>query len=129
MRQLIDNERRFDYLETICLICWVNNFSHFVLVHIYLKTRKTMKNQNKFVGNSQSFAPPATELNFRHCWWTSYFTSKSIFKNGWNIRVIIHNQYCHIYSCIIIEKASNVETALIFIRICLYWSAFVTFNS
>ena len=35
MRQLLSIERRFDYLETICLICCVNNFSHFVLVHIY----------------------------------------------------------------------------------------------
>ena len=66
VRQLIRTERRSDYLEIICLICCVNHISHFCAGSYLLKEPKTMKNPNKFVGNSRSFAPPLPELNFRH---------------------------------------------------------------
>ena len=43
VRQLISIERRFDYLETICLICCVNHVSHFCACSYLLKEPKTMK--------------------------------------------------------------------------------------
>ena len=42
--QHISIERRFDYLETICLICCVNHISHFSAYSYLLKEPKTMKN-------------------------------------------------------------------------------------
>ena len=44
VRQLISTECRFDYLETICLICCVNHISHFCACSYLLKKPKTMKN-------------------------------------------------------------------------------------
>ena len=44
VRQLIDIERRFDYLETICLIGCANHISHFCACSYLLNEPKTMKN-------------------------------------------------------------------------------------
>ena len=67
----------FDFAYYFILILYLSNclircvckklflsFSYFSMV-----IKKNMQNQNKFVGNSQSFAPPplSLQLNFRHC--------------------------------------------------------------
>ena len=50
-----------------------NRFCHFRTIPWLLK--KNMQNQNKYVGNSQSFAPPPLplQLNFRHCMCVAIF--------------------------------------------------------
>ena len=42
-------------------------FWPFLCLSIFIKKQKSLKNQNKFVGNLRSFGPPPPELNFRHC--------------------------------------------------------------
>ena len=63
MWQFQCNERRFDNLQSICLICCVNNLSS-SSVSTLIKKIKAIKNQNELVLNKR--APPH-ELNFCYC--------------------------------------------------------------
>ena len=64
VRQLICTELRLDYLQAICMICWVNHFDHFCAGPYLVKNMKTMKKSKQIC---QKFAPPPPELNFRPC--------------------------------------------------------------
>ena len=51
-----------------CLIRCVYKKSFLSFSYFFMVIKKNMQNQNKFVGNSQSFAPPLPlQLNFCHC--------------------------------------------------------------
>ena len=50
-----------------CLIRCVCKKSFLSFSYFSMVIEKNMQNQNKFVGNSQSFASLSLQLNFRHC--------------------------------------------------------------
>ena len=64
VRQLIDTERTFYYLETICLICCVNHFSHFCACSYLLKKPKSYEKSKQICRKFAKLRPSTSRTEF-----------------------------------------------------------------